>query len=94
MGARIRGPSSASDGVDTPPGPPPSATMEETRGDVYIPRPPPRTRRQSPPDMEELRRGERAGGPAEVSPTTPGPLGQESAEAGGGPYGADSRPAT
>ena len=67
--------------------------MEETRGDVYIPRPPPRTRRQSPPDMEELRRGGR-GGPAEVSPTTPGPLGQESAEAGGGPYGADSRPAT
>ena len=44
--------------------------------------------------MEELDRGESAGGPAEESPSTPGPLGQESAEAVAGPYGASCRPAT
>ena len=59
-----------------------------------IPRPPPPYRRQGPPDMEEPRRRERAGGPAGVSPTKLGPRGQESAEATNGPYEARGRPAT
>ena len=49
VGARIREPSDASDGVDTPP---PPATVEETPGDVYNPKTPAPPWRQGSPDMD------------------------------------------